>query len=133
MTRLCEGRSAYHVCFVVYVKTKLIAKLIEATVLGIVAQAYTVYVVLSHYLEIFAHKLFGNVVSCGRIVLVYVYAFEFDGLSVNQKYIVGLAVGRFMLALCKFKSAEAYIVGDYLAYFAIFFKRNEYFIEVGML
>ena len=79
---------AFDVSFVDDVDAILVAQLIETFLLRVVAGADGVYVVALPELEVFQHKVFGNVMSGMFIVLMVVDAFHKDRFAVHHQLLV---------------------------------------------
>ena len=116
---------AFDIGFIIYIDTIFITQFIELAVLRIVAETYTVDVVLFHQGEVLAHQLFGNIMSCFGIMLVYVYAFQLDGLSVDEQANVWFAVFGYLIGWFDLETAETYRIRNDLACFFSVFQRYQ--------
>ena len=79
---------AFDVGFVDDVDAILVAQLVKTFLLRVVTGADGVYVVAFPELEVFQHKVFGNVMSGMFIVLMVVDAFHKDRFAVHHQLLV---------------------------------------------
>ena len=122
------------ISLVVHVEAILVAKLIEASVLRIVAKAHGIEVIALHQLKVLSHQLFADIMPSLWIMLVDIDALKLDWLPVEEQYRVRLAIGRFLIKLLHLDATETNTEGNDLQGFAsLLLHTHQELVEVGVL